>query len=194
MRADGQGCAAQSEGVDDRRIDAAGQHHGDIHPGRREFVVQRFAEVEHVRLGRAVVGHVRQSLEGAQRGGQHDAAAAPGDEPAGEGVHQVQVRDGVEGEPAVQVIQRLVQQRTGAGRAGIGDQKPDVEVVGRGQEGCSSGRVAEADGHGPVADAVEAGQAWPRASSLPAERAARTRFRPAAARWSAKAFRATGRP
>jgi hypothetical protein len=67
LRADGQGCASQAEGVDDRRVDAAGQHHGDIHPGRREFVVQRFAKVEHIRLGRAVVGHVRQSLDGAQR-------------------------------------------------------------------------------------------------------------------------------
>jgi hypothetical protein len=29
------------------------------------------------------------------------------------------------------VIQWLLQQRTGAGRAGIGDQKPDVKIVGQ---------------------------------------------------------------
>jgi len=82
----------------------------------------------------------------------------PGGEPAGEAVHQVQVRDGVEGEPAVQVIQRLVQQPAGAASSGIGDQEPDVEVAGRGQQARGPARVAEVDGHGPVADAVGAGQ------------------------------------
>ena len=31
-----------------RRVDAAGQHHGDIDPGRREFVVQCFAEARDI--------------------------------------------------------------------------------------------------------------------------------------------------
>jgi hypothetical protein len=56
-----------------------------------------------------------------------------------------------------QVLQRLVQQPTGAGRSGVGDQESDVKVVGRGQESRGPGRVAEVDGHGPVADAVGVG-------------------------------------
>jgi hypothetical protein len=64
-------------------------------------------------------------------------------------VHQVEVRDGVEGEPAVQVVQWPVQQRTEAGGSGIGDQELDVKVFGRGQEGRGPSRIAEVDGHGP---------------------------------------------
>ena len=86
-------------------------------------MVKRLAEVDHIGFRRTVVGHVRQSMGGAECRHQHHRTPTALDEPAAEAMGEFEMCGGVENETAMEVCEVLIHEAARAGGAGVGDQQ-----------------------------------------------------------------------
>ena len=150
-------------------------------------MVQRLAEIEHIGFRRAVVGHVRQSVGGAECRDQQHGAATALDEPAAKAMDEFEMGGAVEGETTMEVREVLIQEPARAGGAGVGDQQPDIKTGCCGNKVCCAAGVSEIDGDDAIRDVVVGAQRAASSCNRSVDRSANTTLSPSEAQRSAKA-------
>lgn len=107
----------------------AGRNDENIDAGLPQFIVQRSAEGQDVGLDRRVICQVRHWAGGNRRRDQDEGSAVSLDEVGAEPVRQRKRHSPVEGEDVQLVGQRVVEESSRGGNAGIRNDDPDVEIV-----------------------------------------------------------------
>ena len=131
-----------------------GVQHRHVHTVLGQLDVQAGAQAGDVGLGRCSVRNVRHAVDRAERGDQHDAAAAASRESFAEVVAQAQMCGGIQAQDRPLRLQAGVQERPGQRRAGVGNQKADVDVGGGVSDQRQRARVGQVNANGATVDAV----------------------------------------
>ena len=112
-----------------RRVCQRGRHDGNVDAPRLELVVERFPETVDIRLGATVIREERNPNFRAHRPYEDKAAPASLGEFRAEMVGDVQMRHRIEPQSRLKQLPIELQELARIWGAGIGDDKPDVDIV-----------------------------------------------------------------
>src|SRR6267142_3387212 len=112
-----------------RRVCQRGRHDGNVDAPRLELVVKRFPETVDIRLGATVIRQERNPNFRAHRPYEDKAAPASRGEFRAEMVGDVQMRHRIEPQSRLKQLPIELEELARIWGAGIGDDKPDVDIV-----------------------------------------------------------------